>query len=130
MAGFEPATSSFRTRQVQSAARSLISCLQAPPQAAIGAAGRRRLAEQIASKRAVFLSIPNIAQRILGRITEREGVVAAHRERGDAARQRLAVCGEIHERPRPRAQRPWPLSRGALEAGARLGCTRSIEANG
>src|SRR6266566_3725189 len=94
---------------------------QAPAQSAIGAACRRCVAQQLMAKFSVGFAVPDLAQRLLRRLSERECVVAAHRERRDAAWQRPAVRGEIHQGPRPSAQRPRPLLLRAPQAGARLG---------
>src|SRR6266571_5539783 len=94
---------------------------QAPAQSAIGAARGRCVAQQLMAKFSVGFAVPDLAQRLLRRLSERECVVAAHRERRDAAWQRPAVRGEIHQGPRPSAQRPRPLLLRAPQAGARLG---------
>src|SRR5689334_18823417 len=75
---------------------------ETPAQAAVGAGRGRRVAEQPGAERAVLLPVPNLAQALLGGVAECEGVVTAHRERRNAARQRAAVGGEIHQGPRPR----------------------------
>ena len=77
----------------------------------------------------VGFAVPDLAQRLLGRLAERERVIAPHRERRDAARQRTAVRGEIHQRPRSGAQRPRPRLVRSSQAGARLGGTRRVEQN-
>src|SRR5262249_57234916 len=82
---------------------------QAAAQAAVGAGRRRRIAEQAGAEGAVFLPVPDFAQALLGGVAQREGIVAAQGERRDAARQRAPVRSEIHQGPRPRAQRPRPL---------------------
>src|SRR5439155_12301556 len=102
---------------------------QAPAQSAIGAACRRCVAQQLMAKFSVGFAVPDLAQRLLRRLSERERVVAAHRELRDAARQRPAVRGEIHQGPRPRAQRPRPLLVRAPQAGARLGGAGRVEEN-
>src|SRR5258708_20399653 len=89
---------------------------EAPTQSAARAGGRRLVAQQRAPEVLVALAIPNLAQALLGRIAEREAVIAAHREGGDAAGQRLAVRRKVHQCPRPAAERPRLLLAVSFEA--------------
>src|SRR5262249_43258498 len=98
-----------------------------PSQPAAGASGRWRVAQQRLAELPVSLAVPDLAQALLCRVAEREAVVAAHREGRDAAGQRLAVRGEVHQRPRTAAQRPGLLALLPLEARARLGGARGVE---
>ncbi len=59
--------------------------LQAPAQATIRAGHRRGIAEKIVPEGSILFAVPDLPQRLLGCIPERERVVAAHRERGNAA---------------------------------------------
>src|SRR5258708_24823396 len=99
----------------------------APAQSAARAGGRRPFAQQRATEVLVALAIPNLTQALLCRIAQRKAVVAAHREGRDAARQRLAVRREIHQCPRPPAERPGLLLALPFEARSRLGRTRGLE---
>src|SRR5690348_6564381 len=74
---------------------------EAPAQPAAGAGGGRPVAQQRRAKFAVARAVPDRAQRLLRRVAERERVIAALRERRDAARQDAAVRGDVHQRPRP-----------------------------
>src|SRR5260370_14574071 len=100
---------------------------EAPTQSAARAGGRRPVAQQRAPEVLVALAVPNLAQALLRRIAQREAVVAAHREGGDAARQRLAVRREVHQCPRPPAERPRLLLALSFEARSGLARTRGIE---
>src|SRR5262249_20962078 len=100
---------------------------EAPPQPAPGAGLGRLVGQQRAAKRLVALSVPDLLQGLLGCIAEREAVIAAQRERGDAAGQRAAMRGEVHQRPGTPAQRPGPVGIPPLEARPRLGGARSVE---
>ena len=106
--------------------------LQAPAQSAAGAGFRRGIRFERLAEIGIGRPGPDFAQALLGGVAERVILVAALRERRDAARQRAAVGGEIHHRPRPAAQRPGRArSRAvsaALEADARLrGAARGAE---
>src|SRR5690348_7037801 len=81
--------------------------LQAPPQPAIGASFGRFVGFERVAEGAVGRPGPDFTQCLLRGIAERVILVAALRERRDTARQRAAIGGEIHHRPRPPAQRPW-----------------------
>src|SRR5260221_1390766 len=100
---------------------------EASTQSAARAGGRRLVAQQRAPEVLVALAIPNLAQALLGRIAEREAVIAAHREGGDAAGQRLAVRRKVHQCPRPAAERPRLLLAVSFEARSGLARTRGIE---
>src|SRR5260221_6070178 len=100
---------------------------EAPTQSAAFAGRRRPVAQQRATEVLVALAVPNLAQALLCRIAQRKAVVAAHREGRDAARQRLAVRREIHQCPRPPAERPGLLLALPFEARSRLGRTRGIK---
>src|SRR5260221_13824460 len=100
---------------------------EAPTQSTARAGGRRPVAQQRAPEVLVALAVPNLAQALLRRIAQREAVVAAHREGGDAARQRLAVRREVHQCPRPAAERPRLLLALSFEARSGLARTRGIE---
>ena len=93
--------------------------LEAPSQPAILARLRRRVADQRCAEILVGGAVPDLAQALLGRVAERVGLVAARRERRDAARQRAAMGGEIHQRPRPAARRPRRRVLAALQAEPR-----------
>src|SRR2546423_976826 len=80
--------------------------LQAPPQAAVGAALRRRVRLQRVAKTLVGGAVPDLAQGRLRGVAQRVILVALLRKRRDAAGQRAAVGGEVHHAPRPSAQRP------------------------
>src|SRR5690242_7881542 len=94
--------------------------LKTPAQPAIGAGLRGPIGFERAAERAIGRSGPDFAQALLRGIAERVVLVAALRKRRDAARQRPAIGGEIHHRPRPPAQRPWRAIVVALETDARL----------
>src|SRR5580704_1389739 len=94
--------------------------LEAPAQAAARARGWRVVGEEAGTERPVGRAVPDIAQALLRGVAERVVLVAALRERRDAARQRAAVRGEIHHVPRPPAHRPGRAVVVALEAHARL----------
>src|SRR5215468_1117871 len=96
--------------------------LQAPAQAAIGASLGRPVGFERVTEGAIGRPGPDLAQALLCGIAERVVLVAALRERRDAAWQRAAIGGEIHHRPRPAAQRPWRAVIAALETDAGLGC--------
>src|SRR5215831_19229865 len=95
--------------------------LQTPAQPAIGAGVGRTVRFERAAESAIGRPGPDLAQTLLRGITERVVLIAALRERCDAARQRAAIGGEIHHRPRPPAQRPWRAVVAALETDAWLG---------
>ncbi len=59
---------------------------------------------------------------MLGRVAQRVILVAALRERRDAAGQGPPVGGEIHCGPGASAQRPWVLIAGTLQARLGLRC--------
>ena len=94
--------------------------LQAPAQAAIGAGFGRPVGFERATEGAIGRPSPDLAQRFLRGIAERVILVAMLRERRDAARQRAAIGREIHQGPRPPAQRPGRALVAALKADARL----------
>src|SRR5437763_1224999 len=73
------------------------------------------------------MSQSRVAQALLGSVAEREAVIAAHRERGDAAGQRFAMRGEIHQRPRAAAERPGLTLLLAPEARPGLRGARGVE---
>ena len=83
--------------------------------------GRRLLRDERFAEIAIGLSGPDFAQGLLGGVAERIVFIAALRERRDAARQRAAVGGEVHDRPGPAAQRPRRTLIAAFEAHAGLG---------
>ena len=63
----------------------------------------------------------------LGGITEGVGLVAARGKRRNAAWQRAAMCGEVHQRPRTATGRPRGVFLCALQTGAGLGRARGID---
>ena len=65
-------------------------------------------------------ALPDFPQGLLRRVAERVILVTALRERRDAARQRTAICSNIHDGPRAAAQRPWGAAVAALETHPRL----------
>src|SRR5215472_10125779 len=75
--------------------------LQTPAQPAISAGIGRTIRFERAAESAIGRPGPDLAQTLLRGITERVVLIAALRERRDAARQRPAIGGEIHHRPRP-----------------------------
>src|SRR5712691_7923479 len=102
--------------------------LKAPTQPAIRARSRRRIGKQRRSERPIRRPVPDLLQGLLGRIAERVVLVTALRKRCDAARQRSAVGREVHQRPRPPAQRPRRIAFGLPEAQSRLGgCAGRVE---
>src|SRR5215469_4056107 len=72
---------------------------KAPAKAAIGATRVWMIAKQGPAKVAIFFSIPDCTDGLLSGIPQRETVITAHREWGDAAWDGSPVCGEIHKRP-------------------------------
>src|SRR5262245_15650640 len=96
--------------------------LEAPAQAAVRTSARRAVGQQCLAERAVGRAVPDLLQRFLGGVAQRVVLVAALRERSNAARQGPAVGGEIHHRPGSPAQRPGRAAVVALEAHARLRC--------
>src|SRR5204863_6838436 len=76
---------------------------QAPAQAATAARGRRLVTQQRGAEMPIALAVPDLAQALLGPVAQGETVIAAHRERGDAARQGAAMRGDVHQAPRPPA---------------------------
>src|SRR5262249_13497525 len=98
--------------------------LEAPAQPAARASVRRPVGQQRLTERTVGRAVPDFQQRLLGGVAQRVVLVAALRERRDAARQRPSVGGEIHHRPAPSAQCPGPAAVVAVEAHARL-CYRT-----
>src|SRR5215469_15315563 len=101
------AASSLRVGMT-TATRGRLIVLEAPAQTAAGACRRWRVAQQRRAKILVARPVPDFPQALLGRVAQSEAVVTAHRKRRDAARDRPAVRGEIHQRPWAAAQRPWP----------------------
>ena len=101
--------------------------LQRSPQPAHGL--RRRVAQQRCCGILVGRAVPDLAQCLLCRVAQRIAVVAARRERRDAARQRAAMRGEIHQRPRPPARRPGLRVVLPLQAEARFGGAGCIQRN-
>src|SRR5271169_5315050 len=95
--------------------------LQAPAQAAIGACGRRFLRQERLAEIAIGLASPDFPQSLLGGVAKRIVFVTALRERGDTAGQRPAVGGNVHDRPRPAAQRPRRAMVVTLQTHSRLG---------
>jgi hypothetical protein len=88
--------------------------------AAWAAPGQERRA-----KRLVRRPVPNILQALLGGVAERVVFITMLRIRRDAAWQRAAIGGEIHQRPWLSAQRPRRAVFRLLETEARLrGCAR------
>src|ERR1700739_2109017 len=100
---------------------------ETPTQAAARAGSRWLLAQERAAEFLIACATPDFAQTLLGGVPEREAVVAAHRERSDAAGQCFAVRREIHEGPRAAAQRPGLLVPLLSEARTGLGRTRRVE---
>src|SRR5262245_52421164 len=94
--------------------------LEAPAQAAVRTSVGRPVGQQRLPERAVGCAVPDLLQRLLGGVAQRVVLVAALRERSDAAWQRPAVGGEIHHRPGSPAQRPGRAAIVAFEAHARL----------
>src|SRR5262249_25423422 len=82
------------------------------------------------TKFAIGRPIPDLAQSLLGGIAERIVVVPVLRERRDAAGQRAAIGGKIHQRPWPPAERPPRILTFFREAPTRLrGRARRTERN-
>src|SRR6266545_2238463 len=100
---------------------------QAPAQAAARADVGRPVAGERAAKLLVARPVPDLAQRLLGRVAEREARVAPQRERGDAAGQRAPGGREVHERPWPPAQRPGLVAGGPLDADLGLDRAGGVE---
>src|SRR5262249_46758106 len=95
-------------------------CSQAPAQPAAGAGCGRVVGHEVFAKRAIARTIPDVLQGLLGGVAQRIVLIAALGERRDAARERAAVGGEIHHRPRAPAHRPWRRTGLSLEAEPRL----------
>src|ERR1700676_768954 len=108
-----PELKRHRMRGCYSAAR-----LQAPAQSTIGAGRRRPVRLERATEFLIRRTAPNVSQGLLRGVAERVILVAALREWRDAARQGAAVGSDVHDRPRPAAQRPWRAIVATLEAHA------------
>src|SRR3954462_2962969 len=112
---------SSRSRYGRRAMRRQRARSEAPAQTAALARLGGRVADQGGAEVAVSGAVPDFHQVLLGRVAEGVVLVAAGGERGDAAGQRPAVRGEIHERPRAGAGRPGAVVGLLLQAQAGLG---------
>src|SRR5258707_6602507 len=102
---------------------------QAPAQTAAGAGGRRPVAQQRGAEMVVPLGVPDLAEALVRRVAEGEAVITAHRERRDAAGQRPAMRGDVHQAPGPPAEGPGLRPVLRLEARRRVGRARGVEAD-
>src|SRR3984885_9149075 len=78
--------------------------LEAPAQTAAGTRRWGLWNQQGPAKFLIFFAIPNLSHRLLSGIAKRKAVVAAHRERCNAAGKSLAVGGDVHQAPGTAAQ--------------------------
>src|SRR5262245_26730157 len=97
--------------------------LQAPAQAAACACPWWCVGLQCQTEIPICFTVPDVPQGLLRCIAKGVIFVALLGERRDAAGQGAAVGGEIHDGPRPAAQRPRVLVGLALEAFAGFGGT-------
>src|SRR5260370_21021120 len=72
-------------------------CSQAPAQAAIGASGGRRVAQQLLAELPIGGTVPDLRKGLSLGVTQGEAVIAVHGEGRDAAGKGAPMGGEIHQ---------------------------------
>ena len=95
--------------------------LQAPTQAAICARRRWLIGSQRPAESLIRWATPDFPQGLLGSVAERVILVSPLGKWRDAARQCTPIGSDVHDGPRPTAQRPRGGTVAALKTYTWLG---------